>query len=83
MSDLDGAQEKLFDLKNDPKQTTNVARDNGDVCEAMRRRLWDDMGGDPPRYQIMREGHEWYEYPDIYDPTTDASRKLLEKKRNF
>ena len=47
----------------------------------MHKRLWDEMGGDPPRYEIMREGHEWYEYPDIYDPTSDASMKLIEKRR--
>jgi arylsulfatase A-like enzyme len=81
MSYLDGTQEKLYDLKHDPEQMTNIADDNRQVCKAINGRLWAEMGGDPPQYEIMREGHEWYEYPDLYDPTSDASRKLLEKRR--
>ncbi len=81
MSYLDGTQEKLYDLRNDPEQTTNIADERREVCETMHRRLWDEMGGDPPQYEVMREGHEWYEYPDIYDPTSDAPHKLLKRRR--
>ena len=81
MSYLDGTQEKLYDLRNDPEQTRNIADERREVCETMHRRLWDEMGGDPPQYEVMREGHEWYEYPDIYDPTSDAPHKLLKRRR--
>jgi hypothetical protein len=81
MTDIDGTEERLYDVKRDPGQTRNIASESGDVCGMMKDRLWGEMGGDPPRYEVMREGHEWYEYPDVYDPTTDASRKLLEKRK--
>ena len=80
MCDIDGAQEKLYDLESDPEQTTNVADFNRDVCDIMRKRLWDEIGGEPPRYELMRESHEWYEYPDIYDPTSDAPRSLKARR---
>lgn len=70
-----------FDSKQDPEQMTNIADDERQICKVMHKRLWNEMGGDPPRYEIMKQGHEWYEYPDIYDLTSDASLKLLEKRR--
>jgi arylsulfatase A-like enzyme len=81
MTDIDGTEERLYDLKRDPGQTIDVSGDSPEVCSMMKGRLWEEMGGDAPLYEIMREGHEWYEYPDVYDPTTDASRRLLEKRK--
>jgi len=81
MTDIDGTEERLYDVRSDPGQKVDIAGENGDVCGMMKERLWGEMGGDPPRYEIMRDGHEWYEYPDVYDPTTDASRRLLEKRK--
>jgi arylsulfatase A-like enzyme len=81
MTRIGGDEEMLYDLRRDPKQMVNIADEEHDACGLMRKRLWGEMGGDPPLYEIMREGHEWYEYPDMYDPTSDASVRLLEKRR--
>ena len=81
MCDIEVSEERLYDVKLDPKQMTNIAESEPDICEMMRNRLWDEMGGEPPRYEILREGHEWYEYPDVYDPTSDASKNLLKRLR--
>jgi arylsulfatase A-like enzyme len=80
MTDIDGDQEKLYDVKKDPKQMVDIAEENGDVCRSIKNLLWDEMGGDPPRYEIMREGHEWYEYPDVYDPTSTISKRIRERR---
>lgn len=83
MTDIDGTQERLYDLKKDPKQMENIAKSRKEICEKMRKLLLLDIGGNPPKYEIIREGHEWYEYPDLYDPTSDAQRNLLEKRKKF
>jgi len=80
MTDLDNIQEKLYDVQGDPKQMENIAGEEPGVCEELRRRLWQEMDDDPPRYEIMREGHGWYEYPEVYDPTSEASKKILERR---
>jgi arylsulfatase A-like enzyme len=80
MTDIDGAQEKLYDVKRDPKQMVNIAEENGNVCRSIKNLLRDEMGGDPPRYEIMREGHEWYEYPDVYDPTSTISKRIRDRR---
>jgi arylsulfatase A-like enzyme len=81
MTRIGGDEEMLYELRRDPKQMVNIADEEHDACGLMRERLWGEMGGDLPLYEIMREGHEWYEYPDMYDPTSDASVRLLEKRR--
>jgi len=80
MTDIYGTEERLYDVKDDPKQMLNIAGENGGICETLRKRLWDEMGGDPPRYKILREGHEWYEYPDVYDPTSAISKKIRDRR---
>ena len=40
------------------------------------------MDDDPPMYRMFREGHEWYEYPDVYDPTSQISQSLRSKHRD-
>jgi len=81
MTDIDGTREKLYDMRRDPGQLENLAGEERGVCDAMRGLLWKEMDGDPPRYEVMREGHEWYEYPEVHDPTSEASRKILERRR--
>lgn len=80
MTDIDGAEERLYDIKNDPKQMVDISEENGDACRSIKKELWDEMGGDPPRYEIMRKGHEWYEYPDVYDPTSAISKRIRERR---
>lgn len=65
ISDLDGNRTKLYDLKKDPEQRINIAKERPDICEKMYARILKDADGDLPHYDTGREGHEWYEYPDM------------------
>ncbi len=80
MTDLERTREKLYDIKEDPKENNNIASAHPDVCGRLRKRLWDEIGGDPPKYDVIRSGHEWYEYPDIHDPTGTFSKTLIAKR---
>jgi len=79
MTHIDGTPEKLYDLRRDPKQTENIASREPDICKAMHDRLWKEMGGEPPRYNITRENHEWYELPDVHDRAYIELRKSQER----
>jgi len=68
ISDLDGKQARLFELREDPGQRSNLADEKLEVCQEMYRRILSDADGSLPRYEIRREGHAWYEYPDVYAP---------------
>ncbi len=76
MTDLDGTEERLYDRENDPKQSNNIASEYKEVCEELKGVLWAEMENDPPNYDIVRRGHEWYEYPDLHDPRSQISKKL-------
>ena len=80
MTDNERTQEKLYDIRADPKEMNDISGDNPETCRRLRRRIWDEMGGDPPIYDVIRHGHEWYEYPDIHDPTGTFSKSLIEKR---
>jgi arylsulfatase A-like enzyme len=79
LTDLDGTEEKLYDRKTDPKQMNNIAAENPKVCKMLRGVLWDEMDNDPPSYDVVRSGHEWYEYPDLHDPSSEISDRLRKK----
>ena len=88
MTDLERTGEKLYEIRRDPKERENIASAHPEVCERLRKRLWDEMGGDPPSYDVIRSGHEWYEYPDIHDPTGTFSKTLIatrdsKKRKDF
>jgi arylsulfatase A-like enzyme len=80
MTDIERTSEKLYDIKNDPKEMNNIASEHPDLCNKFRERLWDEASGDLPLYDVIRHGHEWYEYPDIHDPTGTFSESLTEKR---
>ena len=62
------------------KEMNNIASAHPEVCKKLRERLWDEASGDLPLYDVIRHGHEWYEYPDIHDPTGTFSESLIEKR---
>ena len=80
MTDIDNTEEKLYDTATDPKETNDVASSNPGVCRRLSKRLWDEAGGDIPRYEVIRQGHDWYEYPDIHDPTGTFSKTLIAER---
>jgi arylsulfatase A-like enzyme len=80
MTDIERTRDKLYDIRTDPKEMTNIASEHPEVCKKLRERLWEEAGGDPPMYDVIRHGHEWYEYPDIHDPTGTFSESLVEKR---
>jgi len=82
MTDVDVSEERLYDVRADPRCMTDISVSNRDICLALRKRLWKEMDDDPPRYRMFREGHKWYEYPDVYDPTSQISQSLRSKHRD-
>ena len=82
MTDVDVSEEKLYDVRADPRCMTDISAGNRDVCKTLRKKLWKEMDDDPPMYRMFREGHEWYEYPDVYDPTSQISQSLRSKHRD-
>lgn len=76
LTDLDETEERLYDRENDPKQMVNIAKDYPTVCNKLKSILWKEMEDNPPNYDIVRSGHEWYEYPDLHDPTSQISESL-------
>ena len=76
ITNLEGTEERLYDRKKDPKQMNNIAKGNQGVCSQMKKILWNEMDNDPPDYDIVRKGHEWYEYPDLHDPMSQISERL-------
>ena len=79
MTDIDNLEQRLYDIRRDPKQMENIADNNKDICKTLRNRIWTEAGGSPPKYDIVRRGHDWYEYPDIYDPTTLSAKRLRQR----
>jgi len=69
ISDLDGKQTRLFDVQADPKQLNNIADEEPEVCKKMHKRILYDADGPLPHYDIRREGHAWYEFPDVHGPS--------------
>jgi arylsulfatase A-like enzyme len=80
MTDIGRTQEKLYDIRVDPEEMDDIAASMPEVCSRLRKRLWDEAGGEPPSYDVIRQGHEWYEYPDIHDPTGKFSETLIAKR---
>jgi arylsulfatase A-like enzyme len=76
MTDIDGSEERLYYRDKDPKQINNVAKENFEICRLLKKILWKEMDNDPPSYDIVRRGHEWYEYPDLHDPSSKISKRL-------
>jgi arylsulfatase A-like enzyme len=75
MCSIDGLLEKLYDLEKDPDQMKNISNEDQEVCQRLQKQLWTEMNGNPPEYEIIRRGHEWYDYPDLYDPSSDSPLK--------
>ena len=82
MTDVDVSEERLYDLREDPGCMTDISGSYEDVCKELKIKLWGEMDDDPPMYRMFREGHEWYEYPDVYDPTSRISQSLRSKHRD-
>jgi hypothetical protein len=80
MTNIEKTQEKLYDIKDDPKENINIAPKKPGICKRLRKRIWAEAGGTLPIYDVIRQGHEWYEYPDIHDPTGTFSKTLIEKR---
>ena len=80
MTDNEKTSEKLYDIQKDPKETEDISKENPDVCKSLRERIWREAEGDPPIYDVIRQGHEWYDYPDIHDPKGTFSKSLIEKR---
>ena len=76
LTDIKGIEERLYDRTIDPKQMNNIAKENPEICNMLKQILWSEMDNDPPDYDIVRKGHEWYEYPDLYDPSSHISDRL-------
>jgi hypothetical protein len=80
MTDNEEAKEKLYDIKADPKEMDDISSAKPKTCRRLRKRIWYEMGGDPLIYDVIRHGHECYEYLDIHDPTGTFSKSLVEKR---
>ena len=85
ISDLDGKQVRLFNVQADAKQHNNIADEKPEACEKMYKRILYDANGGLPHYDVRREGHAWYEYPDVYAPdarvpSTDHYKSRIEPK---
>jgi hypothetical protein len=57
----------------------NIAKENKKICKELKEILWVEMENEPPHYNIVRHGHEWYEYPDLHDPRSQISDSLRKK----
>jgi hypothetical protein len=79
MTDIEGTEERLYEIRKDPKQHEDISEGNPGLCKSLRARIWNEADGDIPRYELVREGHDWYEYPDIHDPTTTLGEVLRKK----
>ena len=82
ISDLDGKQIRLFNVQTDPEQRNNIADEKPEVCEKMYNRILNDADGTLPHYDIRREGHAWYEYPDVYAPNARVPSITKSLKNN-
>ena len=80
MTDNEKKSEKLYDIRVDSEEKTDISKEDPEICRRLRKRIWSEIGGDPPIYDVIRHGHEWYEYPDIHDPKGTFSRSLIEKR---
>jgi len=61
ISDLDGNQAKLYDVRTDPGQYNSIAEDKPEICEKMFKRILSDAGGTLPHYQLRRRDLPWYD----------------------
>jgi len=80
MTDNEKKMEKLYDLEADPFEKYDISNEHPDICKRLRQRIWNEAGGDPPIYDVIRQGHEWYEYPDIHDPRGTFSESLKRQR---
>jgi len=79
ITNVEKSEERLYNVIDDPRQNVNIAETEREACAFMRKLLWDDMEGDPPIYEVFRKNHDWYEYPDIYDPISQISQRIREE----
>ena len=63
IADRDGGNARLYDLKADPEQRTNVISVHKDVAEQMQRRILADAGGSLPDNAAKARRHpdKWYQ----------------------
>jgi len=66
VSDLDGKQARLFDIRGDPDHRIDISNERPEACEKMFQRILHDAKHMLPRYEIRRQ--VWYEYPDTHAP---------------
>ncbi|TRO54649.1 sulfatase [Candidatus Bathyarchaeota archaeon] len=80
MTDNEKTMEKLYDITKDPMENHDISKEHPEVCKRLRERIWKEAKGNIPIYDVIRHGHEWYEYPDIHDPTGTFSESLKKKR---
>ena len=80
-TNVEETEERLYYVVDDPEQNINIAKNERKICTSMKELLWKEMGGEPPRYEVFRKNHEWYEYPDVYDPTSQISQQIRDERK--
>jgi arylsulfatase A-like enzyme len=62
ISDREGKEAQLYDLKVDPKLQKNIARECPELVEKFYRKIVEDAGGCLPKLEpISLEAYVWYE----------------------
>jgi len=61
ISDINGNQTKLYDIREDPQQYNSIAEQKSDICQDMFKRILIDAGGPIPHYEITRDELHWYD----------------------
>jgi len=61
ISDVNGSQAKLYDLRDDPEQHHNIAQRKPNICQKMYKRVLTDADGSIPHYETKRDELRWYD----------------------
>jgi len=61
ISNRNGAESKLYEIKSDPKLEKNIAEDSAELTNLAYQRILDDAGGALPKIEAPpKEAYEWY-----------------------
>ena len=64
IDDNDGVSDaKLYDLREDPQEHNNIAREEAVLAEELYQRILQDAGGDIPNYRVpttFADGSTWH-----------------------
>ncbi len=61
IANLEGSAARLYDIRQDPAQHDNIAKEKPQICEKMFRRVLGDAGGFLPHFQLRRPNTPWYD----------------------